>query len=266
MLMKKLLKDFAAGKNKLIIGLGLIIAITASTLVFAPYCLSMLGAYRENAVLSKLIKSTGAEFNSAAVTGWVKVDEKAAGEGDPQALASNAAAQLNLPGAGRKVENWTNQYARGTKLEGRLPDGCMVAVLGQVMELPEGRKISHVMISASGAGKRKIPLYKQKIHTALSRLGNEEHVAVTYTGRINTELNGEELLAGAEQMMAMAGAPVQERTVKDNLVSLTGFSRRFSSDVSYAGKEINLNVALRSNPEEHLTYVYVASPVIFTEY
>lgn len=263
--MKKFIKDQVSGRSKLIIGLGLLMALTAA-LLFTPYCSKMLAAYREDAVLRQLIKSTGAELDSASVTGWVKVAEDAAGAGDPQVLASDAAARLDLTAAGRKVENWTNQYARGTKLEGRLPDGCGVSVLGQVMELPEGGKISHVMISATGAEKRKVALYKQKIHAALSRYGNEDHVAVTYSGRIKNGLNGEELLAGAERMMAEAGAPVQERTVKDNLVSLTGFSRRFSSDISYAGQEINLNVALRSNPEEHFTYVYAASPVIFIEY
>jgi hypothetical protein len=66
--------------------------------------------------------------------------------------------------------------------------------------------------------------------------------------------------------MAGAGATVQEKTVKDNLVSLTGNSPSLPGGLDYDGKKVNINVALRSNTQEQATYVYVASPVIYTEY
>lgn len=266
MLNRGFIKGFVSKKNARFFGLGLLIAISFAAIAFSPVCRKAFSAYREDAVLCELIKSSGAELKSVDITGWVRVDANAAGAGDPEALANNVAARLNLLDTGRKVEKWQNKYARGAKVEGKMPDGRVFSVLGQTLELPEGKKVSHVMVSSAGAENRKARFYKQKIYEALKVCGGESHVALTYSGKIKNELNGEELLANAEKMMTLAGAPVQEKTVKDNLVSFTGFSQRFSSDVSYAGREVNLNVALRSNPVEHVTYVYVASPVIFTEY
>ena len=67
-------------------------------------------------------------------------------------------------------------------------------------------------------------------------------------------------------MMDQAEARIQENVVKDNLVSLTGLSPQFNGDLRYDNQEVNLNVALRTDPVEQVTYVYAASPVIFTEY
>lgn len=267
MLNRVFLKALASEKNgRLFIGISLLAVILVSLFSFSPLGRNVFETYREDFILSRLIKSTGAELDSVNVTGWVKVDENAVGAGDPGGLANHAAARLNLLDTGRKVESWENQYARGVKVEGRNPEGRVFTVLGQTMEWPEGKKVSYIMVSSAGAEKRKARYYKQRMNEALGIYGGESHVAITYSGKIKQDLNGEELLADAEKMMALAGAPVQEKTLKDNLVSLTGFSPRFSGDIRYAGREVNLNVALRSNPVEHVTYVYVASPVIFTEY
>lgn len=266
MLNRDTLKSSTLKKSTLLAGLSLLLAIFLSVLIFSPLCKNVIGAYKEDAVLLKLIKSTGAEFKAVNVTGWVRVDEKAPVADDPEALVSLVVAQLNLLEAERKVENWRNKFARGVKVEGKTSEGSDFSVLGQTLETPEGKKVSHVMVSTVGSESRKVRFYKQKIYEALNAFGGESHVAVTYSGKIKNELNGEDLLTDAEKMMALAGAPVQEKTVKDNLVSLTGFSPRFFNDISYAGREVNLNVALRSNPVEQVTYVYVASPVIFTEY
>lgn len=258
-------KNFKSMTFKKIV-LAVLIVLSLSLFGLSPVCRQALGAYRENAVLSELIQTSGAEFKSVDVTGWSRVDTDTAGTDDPEALANLVAARLKLLETGRKAESWQNQLARGTKVEGKMPDGRVFSLLGQTLNLPGGEKVSHVMVSTAGVENRKARFYKQIIEGSLRGCGGERHVALTYTGKIKNELSGEELLAKAENLMTLAGAPVQEKTVKDNLVSLTGFSRRFSSDVSYAGREVNLNVALRSNPVEHVTYVYVASPVIFMEY
>lgn len=265
MLNKDTLKVFAK-KNTLLTRLCLFIAVSLMVLFLSQLGKNVIGAYREDAILLKLIKATGAEFTSVSVTGWVRVDEKVPGANDPEALVNQVTAQLGLLEEGRKTENWQNKLARGVKVEGKTPEGTVFSVLGQTLATPEGKNVAHVMVSTAGAENGKVRYFKQKLHKALDGNGGEGNVAVTYSGKIENELNGEDLLADAEKIMALAGAPVQEKTVKDNLVSLTGFSPRIFNDMSYAGKEVNLNVALRSNPAEHVTYVYVASPVIFTEY
>lgn len=263
--MRDLLKRFSPRKKALLAAAGMLIAVLFSVLAFSPACKDAVSAYREEAALLKIIKSTGAQYKSTNVTGWVRVDENA-GAYEPETLAGMVAAQLSVPEAGRQVEKWENQFARGAKVAGPAKGGRTVAVMGQVMEPQQGKPVvSHIMVVLDGAAGGKTGAYKSKINAALGVYG-ESQVALTCSGIIYNELNKDELLEAAEKIMIQAGAAVHEKTIKDNLVSLTGFSPRFVKDITYAGKEINLNVALRCDPVEHVTYVYAASPVIFTEY
>lgn len=264
--MLKRFKHYLVKKRKQFLALTMLTAAALAAFAFSPACRNMINAYREEAVMLKLIKTSGAEFKSINITGWVRVDQSAPGAGDPEALADSVAKQLNMLVSGRKKEKWENKFARGARIEGKLAGGRTASILGQIMELPEGKKVSHVMVSLTGVESGRTGFYKNNMFEALNAFGSGSRVAVTYSGEIQGELNKEELLENAEKLMLLARAPVQEMTVRDNLVSLTGYSPRFVTDISYAGKEVNLNVALRSNPVEHVTRVYVASPVILTEY
>lgn len=252
-------------KNALLILSGVIIAVIFSYFAYSPTCRDAISSYREEAFLHKLIKSAGGVYKSASVTAWVRVGDRAPDQNNPEKLASDIAGQLGMSESNRKVENWQNQFARGSKIEGFLESGQAVTVLGQSMQVQQGNTVTHAMVSLEGIESRKSGFYKNKISGVMDSYG-EGHVGLTCYGVIKNDLSGDELLSAAEKMMAAARAPVAEKTVRDNLVSLTGLSPRFIKDIAYAGKEINLNVALRSNPVQHVTYVYVASPVIFAEY
>lgn len=257
---KALFKDCSPKKKYLFISLILLIAIS---IWLAPAGLKLLASYREERALMDLLRLSGAELQSVNVTGWARISGM--GNMSLEGLAGSTADLLNLDGIGRTMENWENPYARGVKLEGTLPGGNEASIIAQTMELLQGEKITHLMISLEvEAGKA--GYYKEKVRQTLVNRSADEYVALTYTGIINRALNQEELSARAEEVMAGAGAAVQEKTIKDNLVSLTGSSPSFPAGLSYREKEVNLNVALRSNFQEQATYVYLASPVIFMEY
>jgi|GEM_PF-919439 len=244
----------------------LLVAFLALALpVLAPLIRETLAAYREEKLLLRMVELPGAGLETVIVTGWLKMPAGVPGAGDSAALVEGAAARLRLEEAGRQRESWQNRYARGVKLAGQTADGRVFSLLGQVLDLPGGEKATYLMISTAAAEMNRARLSRREIGEALSGYGGGR-VAVTCAGKINGELSPEELRAGAEGMMALAGAAVREKTVKDNLVSLTGLSPRLAGEISYAGREVNLNVALRSDPAERVTYVYVASPVIYTEY
>jgi len=243
---------------------ALILAVLA--LQLTPAGQKLLAASSEEKFLLSLLESSGAELRTVHVTGWVKVDGSSPGAGEPGDMACLVAGRLGLNVPASKTENWQNAYARGAEIEGSLPDGSPVSVLGQMMEYPEGNKASHVMVNLAAGDYKKARIYKKQIANALRQCGNKERVAVSLSGWLDAELSDGDLADRAEELMRVAGAAVRERTVKDNLVSLTGYSARFSRDLRYAGKEVNLNVAIRRGPAGRGAYIYVASPVILTEY
>ncbi|OPX91278.1 YwmB family TATA-box binding protein [Pelotomaculum sp. PtaB.Bin117] len=252
-------------QKRLLLAFG-VLALTVLLLFLTPVGQRLLAANSEETLLLNLLKSSGAELRTIHVTGWVKVDDSIPNAGEPEEMSTMAARLLGLNIPACKSENWQNAYARGNQITGALPDGSPISVLGQVMEYPEGNIASHIMVNLAANDYRKAYIYKKRIGQALKQCGKDERVAVSISGWIDRDMSDDELSARAEELMSGAGAAVQERVVKDNLVSLTGYSARFSRDLRYTGKEVNLNVAIRRSPSSHGTFIYVASPVILTEY
>jgi hypothetical protein len=259
-MLRSLFRGCSTKRKTVFAGLTVLIVIITA---LAPHGLKMLVSYREEQALINLMRLCGAELQSVNVSGWARINgtEEISLEG----LVNHTAGLLKINNGGQVMEEWENSYARGVKVQGTMPGGAAASVLAQTMELLQGQKVTHLMISV-GAEAGKAGYYKEKVRQALAAQSSDEYVALTYAGKINWALNQEELSARAEEVMSGAGATIQEKTVKDNLVSLTGFSPVLPDGLSYDGKAVNLNVAFRSNTREQATYVYVASPVIYTEY
>jgi len=250
-------------KRKYILACLLGLLLVLSLAVLRPLILQMVASYREERALTSLLEQCGAQLESVNVTGWARVNET--GDVDLDDLVVDTAGALQVDTSGSELERWENAYARGVKLQGTWEGGKHVVVMAQSLELKPDQKATHVMVSME-TGPVRASLAKNKLRKALLAFSPEEHVALTYTGKIDEALEQAELAARAESAMESAGASIQERTVKDNLVSFTGQSAGLPAGLSYGDKEVNLNVALRSDPQEQATYVYVASPVIYTEY
>lgn len=256
-------------KPKKLLPLGILLAILTAavfTLHLTPAGQKLLAVNSEEALMRALLESTGATVKTAGVTGWVQAGDTAAGAGEPEIIAGQVAVRLGLHIPAGPPQEWQNAYARGVKLAGALPDGIPAAVLGQAMEYPEGNKVSHVMVDLVVDDYAKARHYKKKVAAVLSKYGNHERVAVTMAGWMEGALSDQELQSRAEALMRAADATVLERTVQDNLISLTGHSPRFSRDLRYAGREVNLNIAIRRSADGRGANIYVASPVILTEY
>ena len=261
--MLKSLRLINTPKGKFILACLFGLLLVLSLAVLRPLILQLATSYREERALVSLLEQCGAQLESVNVTGWARVNET--GDVNLDALVVNTAVALQAEAAGSELEQWENAYARGVKLQGSWEGGHHVVVMAQSLELLPAQKAVHIMVSMETEPAR-ASLAKNKLRNALLSFSPEEHVALTYTGKINGALEQAELAARAESAMEAAGASIQEKTVKDNLVSIAGQSADLPAGLRYGDKEVNLNVALRSDQQEQTTYVYVASPVIYTEY
>ena len=100
-----------------------------------------LGAHREKCRHAQLIKCSGAELSSVNITGWVRIDERAAGTREPLELVNRVAARLSLSEDGRSYESWQNPMPgeSGCRAADR---GLRYSVAGQTMEIEKGKMLS----------------------------------------------------------------------------------------------------------------------------
>ncbi|MCL5290636.1 MAG: YwmB family TATA-box binding protein [Firmicutes bacterium] len=269
-------------------------AVTSIVLVLA-LVLSFTYYNQEEIVLRRLVGHTGARDLEYNVTGWARVEE-GMGWNDPGALAAAAAQKLGLPAGSAGLERWENSFARGAQVTGGLRDGARATVTAQAMSTPGGAQDTHLMVSISGSRKFAARIQRDSARSVLAAFGKEARTGITVDGRLSWGNNqtppdtpahtslrlplikpvtgapsraaGDppDLLATAGGMMAMAGANVQERTQKDNLVSLAGYTKKLARIFRYENRAININVACRHDPVEGVTYIYAATPLILIEY
>ena len=52
----------------------------------------------------------------------------------------------------------------------------------------------------------------------------------------------------------------------ENVISVSAFSPMIKDKLSINGKNVNLSIAIRYNKQENKTYLWVATPIVNTEY
>lgn len=129
-----------------------------------------------------------------------------------------------------------------------------------------------VMITVSGehdydAGE--IREWRERLGRVFSRTGLETHWSVQMIGtrRGKIALGAKKTLM--QKMLTAVGAePQTDITTIDtsDLVSVNGYTPAIKDNLSLNGRQINIHLAIRYHPAEKLTYFYIGSPLIFSDY
>lgn len=104
------------------------------------------------------------------------------------------------------------------------------------------------------------------LEAAMKIWSRDTSVNVCITGSIDGSLDEEEVNAICDIILDSTGSNKVEGLKQDEFVSVSAFSPAIGNAVRVNGKRINLNMAVRYNSYEGKTYIWLASPVIATEY
>lgn len=91
-------------------------------------------------------------------------------------------------------------------------------------------------------------------------------VNISITGSLDGNLKDYEIEALCGEVFRRIHADRVEGMVDNGLTSITAFSRSIKDAVRVNGRRVNINMAARYNSYEGKTYIWLASPVITTEY
>lgn len=106
----------------------------------------------------------------------------------------------------------------------------------------------------------------KNIQKALDSYNINTKVNITVTGCMDGSLNEAELDKIRDRIFESVRADEVEGIDDNGLMSIEAFSPAIGNSVRVKGKKVNLNLAVRYNSYEGKTYIWLASPVITTEY
>lgn len=163
-----------------------------------------------------------------------------------------------------------NDYIQKVEISGTLSDGSMVNIIAKISKSSEQdneKDKRFVSVSAvqdlensSFEGIKDNVLNIFKKHDIVPR------VNTCVTGNFEGKLETRRLNEISKEVFQKLNAKKVNGIVDDGMISVTAYSTKIEDCIIIDGEKVNLNLAIRYNSYENKTYMWIATPVITTEY
>ncbi len=107
---------------------------------------------------------------------------------------------------------------------------------------------------------------KARVQVIFSEFGIKPGVNTCLTGNFPGRLDSNKMNAICSEIFEKTSARKVSGIRENNLISVSAYSRSLKDTVVVDGKDVNLNFAARYNSYENKTYIWLATPLITTEY
>jgi len=247
----------------------ILIIMMLFVILFSSYYVKMqfeLG-YPET-TLVKCFNYSGAKVVNTEIYFWGSVEnDKYKSMDKLKELAVSFSKGLGMAGDNElSLEGISNDLIEQVELNGTLGESQLVNITVQQRkdQVQQERFISvRIVEEASSRGLEKV---RKDVLTVFEKYKIHARVSSCITGSFDGKLNNEQLNDIAILVFKAADAKKVEGIRDGNLVSVSAYSPIISNYINVNKRRINLNLAIRYNSYENRTYIWLATPVISTEY
>jgi hypothetical protein len=160
-----------------------------------------------------------------------------------------------------------NDNMEGIELDGAIDDNRNIHISAINSMLPGDTKGSYINMSiVDNSSKPKLEETRNSILGILGKYRIKPKVNSCITGCYNGKLDNNKLNDICFNIFKEANANKVEGIRDNNLISVSAYTAAIGESVEVNGKKVNLNIAVRYNSYENKTYIWLATPVITTEY
>jgi len=221
-------------------------------------------------ILQKAFEVTGAEI----LCSEVYIRGKTAEEDFNEDSARQRIAKEIISGSGGNeletlpvFQTIDNDIIKGTETQYIIDDerSIYISIVRDVREdLPGEYNISVRLADTSG--RQIAPSFVTGITEVLRNYGVEPEVNISITGCIKEHLSEPEVEQLFSRVFESISADRVEGINDEGLISVSAFSPSIREAIRVNGRRVNVNLASRYNSYEGKTYIWLATPVIMTEY
>jgi hypothetical protein len=224
--------------------------------------------------LRKAFNNSGAKIVSAEIYFWGKLDKEAYNSFDKlEEIAEDFSNELGLNHSNNYSKNIVeNDMLHEIQISGTMPEsglgGSRLASVNLQSKINNGdltdKFISvDVIEDLSSTGMEDT---RKRIEKVFRKYKIDKKVTSCITGNFDSKLSYNQMNDICRLVFKEAGAKKVEGITGNNLISVSAYSPAMSHYIKVRNNKINLNLALRYNSYEDKTYLWLATPVITTEY
>ncbi len=209
---------------------------------------------------------TGAEMLSLTLRGWAQVDDA---YHDGSSLAALYRNIRDVLGNDRELflEEYDDDGFSSIVIRGKAENGAELNLtLQSLREGSDGAGTYLIAESRISAGKKDLSGLDRYTASIFSALKADYNPSLLMEGKYKKLISKKEKKEIAESIFSAVDGKIEEQVSDGAYLSCGGFSDILGGGVMSGDHMINLQVALSDNEEEEATYLYVGSPVVFSDY
>lgn len=249
--------------KKIIIFLSL--GLMAAAIIGTTYYISTHRASEKNKIsIFDAFKSSGAKMVVNELYFFARADEKMEKLEDLTAVCEDV---FNTLGITQYKKNATSTDTLiKNDMSGFTEDGVKITAMASIVGNKSGAGDKYITIDATDTVNGSALLLRDKIESVFSKYGLKAVVNSCITGTYDGNLQDAQLENICRKILNDSDAKKVDSIRQDNIISVSAFSPMIEDKLSIDGKNINLSLAIRYNKIEDKTYLWVATPVVNTEF
>ncbi|MCX7746355.1 MAG: YwmB family TATA-box binding protein [Clostridia bacterium] len=220
------------------------------------------------AAFVKSFKSSGAHVINSELYFWARMEDKIDDMEKVKSLALDFSKKLGLivnnKYSNREIQN---DHIKKCEISGVTDDEVVVNIIVQANGKTEAGSERFVSVSIvedmTTSGLEEV---KRTALNVFEKHNLKPKVNMCITGNYDGKLEYNELNEVCKRIFKDVEAEKVEGMRDENLISVSAYSPFIEDSIKVNGKKINLNLAIRYNSSEDKTYIWLATPVISTEY
>ena len=221
-------------------------------------------------ILQKAFSATGAKIATSEIYIRAELDTEGFENMEKrQQLLSDiiAGAGGDIAGVKPVFSSIDNDISFGNEIDYIISDNSSIHIsLLKNRQMGASEKYQAVISLTDTSQKQEMAAAVSRLTDVLKRVDLNPEINLRITGSLDGNLKESELEAVCKKALDSVGANRVEGMRDKGLISVSAFSPSIDEAVRVNGKQVNLNIAVRYNSYEGKTYIWLATPVITTEY
>jgi len=219
-----------------------------------------------NQPMMAAFQAAKAQFCELKIQGWAKLNNKFCTLTELNQYADEVE-KFFAPDAPLKRETGSDAGFQSLTLSGPIKSGISAKVIFQSLSDGENENETYLILNfLDSRGAEMLALDRQKMTGVFRIFKSEPEINQLLVGHMEGKLVSSQQNGIIEDIFQAAGGKVYGGVVEEYYISKTGFVPNLIDQVQVGTDRINMQAAMSYNEIDNKTYLYIGSPLVFSDY
>lgn len=224
----------------------------------------------KNDIIVKALLDTKAEPEQYDIVDWSIINQKYLTVKEMQELCKSIVKSFAVSKRNFVLTQDSDEMYRIVIMEGMLDSNTYLQVTTQSVKLPEqyGKTPqTYLVVSLTSKDFDKKNQFEGKIKDIINSKGGKSNISTCIVGSFDGKLNKGSQLKIFKTLITKLKLTDVKKNQEDFCYNLIGFCPHLEEEsIEIFGKNYNINIEIRYNCEDDITYIWIGTPIISTKY